>query len=563
MHQLLSIFAFLSSLVLSFAAQTPLTSPSTPTLPPPLIQVDVRQWNLSASPSVDSVSHLVFDTVASLLQHWSNSRYRNGHNVVPGIVPIGTLLYHGRENLEIPTGPEWTAVDPEHSRIFCRGAAPDCWHLTFVTTKSLRVLHFDGSSAAKLYGGTLDTQDFLAWNRTRPEWVMEEAGRLRDLCEWGKKYQLDGFSRMQVDFEVMLCDFSPLQAVSYVQLSPEGPPYRFPIMTDRGLDPPFVPQSPLGMAYKLIEAGAWHNFYPGESRIKLDLTRLVSFYDTDLFPSLVQVRSGLSRLEHRIDGISERDIQAYHDRLDEVLRDFGNDVSLSASGVDWRTLYQVIVERYADRLEMLRYILNATEPTAENYSQNYTQTMDSAMYRLHLMLTSYALQTATPPTDGRDEDRVWASPVFQHCATTHTSSLFPFRSSFSRSELLLLKALEDTNREICRVVVKLWAEGIEAGVQPSFPLREPGDEFLPVLKRWKANIDGLMGWLDWSTWRKCRPACGVEEVCYMPTWLYFKKTPWPFLKQPIDLNLIDDSEEWRNPTPRCIRILEPFDWHNP
>ena len=39
-------------------------------------------WNFSEKPSQDSTSHLIFDTVNSLLQRWTNTRYRNGQIVV-------------------------------------------------------------------------------------------------------------------------------------------------------------------------------------------------------------------------------------------------------------------------------------------------------------------------------------------------------------------------------------------------------------------------------------------------------------------------------------------------
>jgi len=35
-------------------------------------------WNLAKGPGINSTSNLVFETVNSLLQHWPNTRYRNG-----------------------------------------------------------------------------------------------------------------------------------------------------------------------------------------------------------------------------------------------------------------------------------------------------------------------------------------------------------------------------------------------------------------------------------------------------------------------------------------------------
>ena len=116
---------------------------------------------------------------------------------MPGTIPIGTLLYHGTTREEIPRSPEWTSTDPEHSYFFCfvTPEDPGCWQLTLVTIRPLRVLYFDGSSAAKFPGGSMDSQDILIWGEVKPDWIFEEYKRLSDLCEWGKQYGIDGFVR--------------------------------------------------------------------------------------------------------------------------------------------------------------------------------------------------------------------------------------------------------------------------------------------------------------------------------------------------------------------------------
>ena len=200
-----------------------------------LIQADARQiplhnnfnfskeeltrisWDFFQKPNQDSTSQLVFNTANSLLQRWQNTRYRNGqinvflilihiyhptkknlgHTIVPGTIPIGTLLYHGTNKEEIPHTPEWTATDPDHSYFFCYATPenPECWHLTLVATRPLKVLYFDGSSAAKFLGGSMDSQDILTWGEVKPKWLFEEEKRLGDLCKWGEQYGIDGYVR--------------------------------------------------------------------------------------------------------------------------------------------------------------------------------------------------------------------------------------------------------------------------------------------------------------------------------------------------------------------------------
>ena len=178
--------------------------------------LDYEDWGLDTQlPNSDATDNLVFETVHSLLQHWPNTRMRNGrrsvrlsgfssntysppgHNIVPGSIPTGTLLYHGTLSKELPPGPEWVATDPEHSYNFCRDKPGSfqqvCWQLTLAAARPLKVIYFDGNSAAKLPYGSMDTQDLIAWGR--PGDHNDEYRRSQDLCQWGKKFGVDGFVR--------------------------------------------------------------------------------------------------------------------------------------------------------------------------------------------------------------------------------------------------------------------------------------------------------------------------------------------------------------------------------
>jgi len=73
-----------------------------------------------------------------------------------------------------------------------------CWHLTLVTIRPLKVLYFDGSSAAKMQDGSMDTQDVVAWKKVVPEKYFRERERATALCDWAKKFGIDGFVRYVV-----------------------------------------------------------------------------------------------------------------------------------------------------------------------------------------------------------------------------------------------------------------------------------------------------------------------------------------------------------------------------
>ncbi|KAG1750191.1 hypothetical protein EDB19DRAFT_1629309 [Suillus lakei] len=540
-----------------------------------------EQWKFDEGPSENATGNLIFDTVHSLLQHWPNTRYRNGHNIVPGVIPTGTLLYHGTSRNKIPSEPDWTATDPEHSILFARGNG-DGWHLTLAATRPLKVLYFDGSSAAKVSEGTMDTQDIIAWGEVQPDRARDERSRIKDLCTWGKEFGIDGFARMEMDFEVMLCDFTAgVEVVSFlhVRFSLKDGNLHLP----RLLSPPLLDFDGI-RTFEVLHSGSWHNRYPGDSRIVLDLTGLISLYDTALAPSLIPVRAGLERWDHRVLGISPEDVSQVKGKLTEVI----SRSDAVGSGIDWKTLMHVIVDRYADRFELMQYLLNFTSSD----SQELLQRAKLVQAQLRVMLTPYLLDDTVVPSAGVPglHPSQWASPMFRLCATTHTSVVIQQIPLMTPSERLLLKAVEDTTREICRVTTNMWAVGVMSGLDAVFPVEPNGERnAAQIMNDWRQDTQKLMSWLDWSVWIKCRPACGPEEMCYLPTWPTNYPRPRHPRPPPRDPRNTTDApaeahhpvdrvghppegvaiadalvfvgtptEEWRKPQPKCIRRISPY-----
>lgn len=49
-----------------------------------------EQWRFDEGPSENATGNLIFDTVHSLLQHWPNTRYRNGTS--PPLADTGKII---------------------------------------------------------------------------------------------------------------------------------------------------------------------------------------------------------------------------------------------------------------------------------------------------------------------------------------------------------------------------------------------------------------------------------------------------------------------------------------
>ncbi|KAG5644633.1 hypothetical protein DXG03_008015 [Asterophora parasitica] len=321
---------------------------------------------------------------------------------------------------------------------------------------------------------------------------------------------MDYVSTSVLPSEIMLCDFSNgLQVVSKLNLTPmrpTRPPQPPPNFTISGLD-----EGQLMTA--VIEAGSWNNHYPGDPRIELDLSRLVSFYDSNLAPSLVPLRHGQQRHEHRLEGIAPVDVKAIRGVISEVLTRKGG-----GSGINWKGLFRVVTVRFADRLELIQHLLNVTDVPPSR------EPLDSAkvvQQQLRIMLTPYIINTAVPPPSDHEKsgNHSWTAPVFEYCTTTHTDfiTLNPaLTSTLTPSELLLLRAVRDTTKEICRVLVKMWAQSVAEGLDPVFNSPTPDISSVEnLLDGWRADISGLMDWLDWSVWIKCRPECGLEVCAFL------------------------------------------------
>ncbi|KAF8838437.1 hypothetical protein BDN67DRAFT_907364 [Paxillus ammoniavirescens] len=562
------------------ATQVPLGYSHSDWRPPAAADHGLADWNMDDLPSPNATSHLVFETVSSLLQRWPNTRMRNGHTMVPGTIPKGTLLYHGTYQNELPSGPDWTATDPEHSIVFCKGEPEDgCWHLTLATTRPLKVVYFDGSSAAKLEYGSMDAQDLIAWGTSRPWWVFEEGQRIRDLCKWGQGYGVDAFVRMEVDFELMLCNFtSGVRVVSFSNLPSVRPPRHRQSLLDpwmaressstgsRALAKYWGDLEASVITVEAMYAGSWHYHFPGEIRVKLDLAGLVSFYDTQLVPSLVPIRIGQERWDHRVQNTSSEDILAVKARLAEAMtRPEG-----FSSGIDWMTLVRVIVDRYAGRLELVQYLLS----TPATDSETALDLARKTQVQLRIMLTPYILHSAVPSTEIELD---WVGPIFKLCATTHTSFIQVDSPSMTPSEQLILQVIQDTTREICRVATKMWASGVHVGLDEHLNPKELPNvgEVTNLMNAWRDDVNRLMAWLDWNVWVKCKPACGPEEMCYLPTWpmgfpfpdrgrkkhfrtLTMKNTA----ATPVEgwSEMKPGPDDWIRPQPKCIRRVQPYEF---
>ncbi|KZT65046.1 hypothetical protein DAEQUDRAFT_717165 [Daedalea quercina L-15889] len=476
--------------------------------------LSARPWD--ERPSEDATGNLIFQALASLLQLGPNSKYKNGHSIVRASIPAGTLLYHGRPVKDLPTR-DWIAFDPEHSHVFAAG--PNGTLFTFMTTRPLQLLFFDGCSGNK-FDGVVDTQDALFWGKVGydpHDGYLGELARFEKMCDWAKQYGIDGIARMQIDFEMMYCNISngALEVVSAVPLvatdgvippmphKPAGesesaqpspfsakmvPPPKEPFpITRQPMVPPEGWRGSLPTTWTEVKhTGAWHN--EGEVRIRVDPSTMVSFYDPAL-TSLFEGRRLNKRVDYRLTNISEEDIaRVQEDVAEMVTRD-----PVSRSGVDWQGLARVIQDRFSDRLPFVRHLLH----------KDYSNASEQAVAVRRELLVSLL------PYMGRDRVGTpeWYAQMADACASRYTAHL-PM-SQFTKQEHVLYNATKEVLHEICRVYTETWRDAFDVEEQ-NVKVAEQR------LVKWREEFDALIEWLDWPVWMRCNPACGVDEFCTWP-----------------------------------------------
>lgn len=244
------------------------------------------------------------------------------------------------------------------------------------------------------------------------------------------------------------------------------------------------------VAFEATNSGISHNQFPGETHIKIDYSRIVTFFDPALY-SLVDARTGKSRDEFGLKEISKIDTEYILDQLTDMLTRDGQ-----GSGINWGSVTQVIVDRYGKRLELLRRVLRNPES-----KRNLTEQVAESRSQVLILLTPYMLTSAIPPNLTDPVDPSWIDPVVKHCAFTHTA--WAPEALLTPQEKLIKRAVEGVLLRICSVLGNIWVDAFDsenAGI----------NDLERFLLKWESDVADLMDWLDWSIWLKCDPSCRPE-----------------------------------------------------
>ncbi|KAL3463547.1 hypothetical protein BJX64DRAFT_298925 [Aspergillus heterothallicus] len=314
----------------------------------------------AASPEPLKNANHIFNAIHASMRQWGSSIHHNGMSFFLASTPAGTRLYHGNADANPIQEIGWMAFEPEHAMVFARpprrGPKDDDnrprqevlgqenleqdrangWLHTYQTTRELRLLYIDGTSAGKSRIGTLDLQDRIVFNDTIDGGVSMEDARARKVCELaGAEWQgrLDGVIRMAAGFEIILC--APEKILETVKI--------MPVRKDEQNEGGNKLRAKSGDMLRAITSR--FNGIGGD-RVRVYYEHFVTAYtfNLDLWPK----NSTVPRLKH----LSSEDLTPIRHNLTALILDHEPNITAS---VNWQFIADMIVARYGRFLQGLAH----------------------------------------------------------------------------------------------------------------------------------------------------------------------------------------------------------------
>ncbi|KAK4207140.1 hypothetical protein QBC37DRAFT_456484 [Rhypophila decipiens] len=475
-----------------------------------------------------SIAPFVFDSVQGFLQQWPNSYAPNGHSIVAGTIAPATVLYHAKHAPGPPKKPTFFAFDAEMSS----------------TTRPLNIIYFDGQAATLTALGTLDSQISILQGLVPlyPEYdlVYDEDQRALDLCDLVKELGIDGVVRMDARFELLVCDYaaSQLQAIfitnitvpGNMQENPKGLPHDPNRQPPKGFGNVFSEQG----SYEWLRSASWHygregGGGPAESRVQLDVCRMVSFYDPQL-DSLADSHHGNLvgnysfvngwglRKGHRLLDIHPADVARVRSWLQAIVSPKSKEAS--CSGVNWQAIFNAVHSQHGTRAREI----GAAFASWKSDTEAETRAIITKVHEItHAILAPYLEYVVVSDADSNNTHHLTPKEqtIFR-CSAVYTAAVKP--KTLNRSESLLYHSLNIVTKTLCTWEWDLfeWSEKRTTNYwddqddddKPTNPAAQLRQE---VTRFGKLTQDTLQ-WIGWDLWTKCDRQCMVDEICAIPTW---------------------------------------------
>lgn len=487
----------------------------------------------------------VFNTVQGALRSKDSQIHPIGVSFIPAYIPKGTLLYHGSGKAEIEEGLEWVAFDREYSYLFLsltvgphfrlgRGATskdnesddsgnggrsdekldgppkgprvpsklppklPKQSRVSLFTLEVLKPLDkmilLDGSSAAKTSSGEMDQQMILA--RSEDGLISERTAADR-ICQWGSSFGLDGYIRIEVGFEAVLCNMKSdkVKIVNNVTLSL--------VNEDLGLDlkeigndtdiTDLLHDISAMRGYDQVKQGNIHD--KREGRALLDFKGL----QTPLNKTFISHDTYFRRMLNISNELKDEMIL----NLETFFKSHGSEPS---SGTDWQLVTTEIVDKFAPVLILLNNTLA---------SKSYDQEIE--VWNTVKNLTLFSSNFVTSFTDFSIEDE--SERAINAKAKAIIAYAHPLQTIQTESEVLILSSIYKITEAIVDLIFQSYNIGRDALHFKYIDRKKlTTTDTVTRIENLQTQFTELLSSLQWASFYHCSLKCNWDEVCYTPSW---------------------------------------------
>lgn len=242
---------------------------------------------------------------------------------------------------------------------------------------------------------------------------------------------------------------------------------------------------------RLRKRAAWEwirsiqrHYHQPESRIELDFSESVSFYDRldRLSRSRADRGIELDRAQHRLDGISSEEVREVMERLKSGLsRKAKRGWKRSKETMDWSNVMKDVLNHFHGRLLDLVWVL---DQDLENIKEEVNR-------------ISYGMMM--PYLDMNQDLKLDSLVSFERCVSGFTDD--QVEGFGTESDRMLGGAVRGVLRRICKTVLGLYSKTVEG---------DDDEGTLDEIKGWKVELEDLISWLGWSSEEDCLGGCSAR-----------------------------------------------------
>ncbi|QPG75286.1 hypothetical protein FOA43_002637 [Brettanomyces nanus] len=345
--------------------------------------------------------------------------------------------------------------------------------------------------------GQMDTQYVLSRAASYDEF--DERSAAETICSWGKKNGgLDGYVRLEVGFEVVICDFhEKLHLVSNVTLTNVTNTLHFP---PEHFDNVSIVTDPLNIrrssvidglearaGFDFLQAGA--RVYDGDARILLDFSKFVTpigktYIDPDPY-------------KRRIYNMSTDLKESLIGEVSDALSTPNNHNPYLTT--DWRRATESIEKKFGPLLLSLN-----------NSFTLYESHKDHGV--LGSNLTTYSFNFIR---------RYLSEPVYDLTPSSRKMAIWdyahPYQPLSTNQELLIFSAIAVVQTRIVDTMNSIFQLG-----RSLLTVYQGGDVAFENVEQLimsnKKRVKNLLNELNWPVIYGCRKTCNADEICFVPTW---------------------------------------------